>query len=121
MYRHSFNYTPCVGCTGGEGIETTWAEANQTVGSTKKENQGHHHDTLDDFHSYWNWEKIVKMCKCDKHRHIPKANWCILPACSLAHLYKNTTRTLREIKNAFDELTAGREPALELFKHLMKK
>ena len=60
IYRYSFNYTPCVGCTCGEGIETTWAEANQTAGSTK-ENRGHHHDTLDDFHSYWNWEKIVKM------------------------------------------------------------
>jgi hypothetical protein len=61
MYRFSFNYTTGVGCTCGEGIETTWAEANQTAGSTKKENRGHRHDTLDDFHSYWNWEKIVKM------------------------------------------------------------
>ena len=64
MYRHSFSYTPCVGCTCGEGIETTWAEANQTAGSTKKENRGHSHDTLDDFHGYWNWQKIVNMGKC---------------------------------------------------------
>jgi Kyakuja-Dileera-Zisupton transposase len=40
MYRYSFNYTPGVGCTCGEGIETTWAEADQTAGSTKKENRG---------------------------------------------------------------------------------
>jgi Kyakuja-Dileera-Zisupton transposase len=112
MYRHSFNYTPYVGCTCGEGIETTWAEANQTAGSTKKENRGHRHDTLDDFHSYWNWEKIVKMRKCDVHQYITKANWRILPARSLARLYKNATKTLREIENAFDELTAGRDPAL---------
>jgi hypothetical protein len=63
MYRYSFNYTDCVGCTCGEGIETTWAEANQTAGSTKKENRGHRHDTLDDFHSYWNWEKVINMGK----------------------------------------------------------
>jgi len=63
MYRYSFNYTPGVGCTCGEGIETTWAEADQTAGSTKKENRGHRHDSLDDFHGYWNWEKVVKMGK----------------------------------------------------------
>jgi hypothetical protein len=63
MYRHSFNYTPCIGCTRGEGIETTSAETNQTAGSTKKENCAHHHDSLplDDFHCYWNWEKVIKM------------------------------------------------------------
>ena len=65
IYRHSFNYTPGVGCTCGEGIETTWAEANQTAGSTKKENNGHRHDSLDDFHGYWNWEKVVRMGEHD--------------------------------------------------------
>jgi hypothetical protein len=63
MYRYSFNYTTCVGCTCGEGIKTTWAEANQTAGSTKKQNRGHRHDSLDIFHGYWNWEKMVKMCR----------------------------------------------------------
>lgn len=60
-YRYSLNYTPCMGNTCGEGIETTWAEGNQTAGSTKKENRGHRQDTLDDFHGYWNWGKVIKM------------------------------------------------------------
>jgi hypothetical protein len=73
MYRYSFNYTDCVGCTCGEGIETTWAEANQTAGSTKKENRGHRRDTLDDFHSYWNWQKVVNMGKIiiSKSHYVP--------------------------------------------------
>ena len=61
IYRHSFNYTPGIGYTYGEGIEMTWAEANQTVGSMKKENNGHRHNSLDDFHGYWSWEKVIKM------------------------------------------------------------
>ena len=61
QYRFAFKYTSNVGCTCGEGIEQTWAEANETGGSTKKENRGHRHDSLDDFHGYWNWEKILKM------------------------------------------------------------
>jgi len=52
------------------------------------------------------------MRKCDVHQYITKANWRILPARSLACLYKNATKTLREIENAFNELTAGRDPAL---------
>jgi hypothetical protein len=61
QYRYAFKYTLNVGCTCGEGIEQTWAEAGQMGGSMKKENRGHQHDSLDDFHSYWNWEKILKM------------------------------------------------------------
>ncbi len=61
MYWYSFSYVTGVGCTCGEGIEMTWAEANQTAGSTKKENRGHRHDSLDISHGYWNWEKMVKM------------------------------------------------------------
>jgi hypothetical protein len=61
QYRYSFNFTPGVGCTCGELIETAWSEGNQTAGSTKEENDGHRHDSLDDFHNYWNWEKAHKM------------------------------------------------------------
>lgn len=63
IYRFSLNYTPCMGNTCGEGIETSWAEGNQATGSTKKENRGQRHDTLDDLHSYWNWQKLVKMSR----------------------------------------------------------
>jgi hypothetical protein len=59
--RFSFNYTPGAGRTFGEVGEQVWAESNQEGGSTKEQNDGHRHDSLDDFHGYWNWQKVVKM------------------------------------------------------------
>jgi hypothetical protein len=61
QYRFSFAYTEGVGCTCGEIVETPWAESNQTSGSTKKQNSGHRHDSLDYFHGHWNWEKLIKL------------------------------------------------------------
>ncbi|TDL17558.1 hypothetical protein BD410DRAFT_843487 [Rickenella mellea] len=58
QYRYSLNYTPGVGRTHGEGIESGWAESNQAGGSTKEMNHGHWHDTLNDFHGDWNWVKM---------------------------------------------------------------
>ena len=59
----SFNYLPYSGETCGEMIETSWAENNQTAGSTKEMNEGHRHDALDDFFGYWNWTKFHEMCE----------------------------------------------------------
>jgi hypothetical protein len=53
----AFKYIKYSGETYGEMIETSWAEQNQTAGSTKEQNDGHRHDTLDDFFGYWNWTK----------------------------------------------------------------
>jgi hypothetical protein len=53
----AFKYIKYSGETYGELIETSWAEQNQTAGSTKEQNDGHRHDTLDDFFGYWNWTK----------------------------------------------------------------
>ena len=61
QYRFSFAYTECVGCTCGEIIETTWAKGNLSSGSTKKQNSGHRHDSLDHFHGHWNWDKLIKL------------------------------------------------------------
>ncbi|TFK61727.1 hypothetical protein BDN72DRAFT_777913 [Pluteus cervinus] len=55
--RWSFNYLPHSGETCGEGIETGWAEQNQSAGSTKQQNAGHRHDSIDDDLGYWNWTK----------------------------------------------------------------
>ncbi|KAF8175800.1 hypothetical protein BJ912DRAFT_857712 [Pholiota molesta] len=59
----SFNYLPFSGETCGESIEGSWAEHNQTAGSTKEMNEGHRHDTLDAFFGYWNWTKSHEMGK----------------------------------------------------------
>ncbi|KAJ2912805.1 hypothetical protein MD484_g7609, partial [Candolleomyces efflorescens] len=60
-YRFSLNYSEGAGRVHGEGIETSWAESKQSGGSTRQMNHGHRHDTINDFHNYWNWEKIHKM------------------------------------------------------------
>ncbi|KAG6836333.1 hypothetical protein H0H93_009029 [Arthromyces matolae] len=61
MLFFSLNYQPYSGETYGEGIEGGWAEQNQSAGSTKEMNDGHRHDSLDDFFGYWNWSKLTRM------------------------------------------------------------
>ena len=57
-YRFSLNYTEGVGRSHGEGIEASWAESKQSGGSTRQMNHGHRHDTINDLHNYWNWNKL---------------------------------------------------------------
>ncbi|KAJ6535032.1 hypothetical protein B0H19DRAFT_964179 [Mycena capillaripes] len=45
--------------TVGEMIETGWAEHNLTAGSTKEQNDGNRHDSVDDTSGSWNWDKMV--------------------------------------------------------------
>ena len=59
----AFNYIRYSGATYGEKIEGSWDAGNQAAGSTKEMNDGHRHDTLDDFNNYWNWCKLRKLCK----------------------------------------------------------
>ena len=61
QYRYSLSFAEGVGRTHGEGIETCWAEQNQTGGMVKEMNKGHRHDTLVDFSGDWNWLKIQQM------------------------------------------------------------
>ncbi|TFK61216.1 hypothetical protein BDN72DRAFT_778500 [Pluteus cervinus] len=56
--RWSFNYLEHSGETCGEKIETSWAEQNQAAPSTKQQNAGHRHDSLDDHFDFWNWGKL---------------------------------------------------------------
>ena len=57
----AFNYIKCSGETYSENIESSWGEGNQAAGSTKEMNDGHRHDALDNFDSYWNWCKLHKL------------------------------------------------------------
>ncbi|KAJ7073391.1 hypothetical protein B0H15DRAFT_963765 [Mycena belliarum] len=57
----STNFTDFVAFLIGELIEGSWAELNQFAGSTKEQNHGHRHDTLDDGMSQWNWDKLISM------------------------------------------------------------
>ncbi len=59
----NLNWLMYSGCTVGELIETGWAEQNLTAGSTKEQNDGHRHDSIDDTSGHWNWEKLIKLSK----------------------------------------------------------
>ncbi|KAF7367681.1 hypothetical protein MSAN_00831800 [Mycena sanguinolenta] len=58
---YNLNWLPNSACTVGELIETGWAEQNLTAGSTKEQNDGHRHDSIDDTSGHWNWEKLIKI------------------------------------------------------------
>ena len=61
---YAFNYLKYSGETWGENIESSWAEQNQTAGSMKEQNDGHRHDSLDDYFGFWNWSKLRQLCMC---------------------------------------------------------
>lgn len=63
QHLYAFNYLKFSGETWGENIEGSWAEQNQMAGSTKEQNEGHRHDSLDDFLGFWNWSKMRQLCK----------------------------------------------------------
>jgi hypothetical protein len=56
---YSFNLTPNVGRTDGEGVERGWASLNPLANSTKEMGPGSRRDTIDDHFSDSNWKKFV--------------------------------------------------------------
>jgi hypothetical protein len=56
---YSFNLTPNVGRTDGEGVERGWASLNPLATSTKEMGPGSRRDTIDDHFSDANWKKFV--------------------------------------------------------------
>ncbi|PPQ95982.1 hypothetical protein CVT26_016198 [Gymnopilus dilepis] len=61
QYCWALNYIPYSGETSGEGIEATHSEQNGAAASTKEQNRGHRHDSLDSVVNYWNWTKFHSM------------------------------------------------------------
>ncbi|KAL0062951.1 hypothetical protein AAF712_010172 [Marasmius tenuissimus] len=59
--KYHYAYTKFVAMTIGELVETPWAVEKLTGASTQHMNDGHRHDTLDDFHVFWNWLKVQKL------------------------------------------------------------
>ncbi|KAF9529568.1 hypothetical protein CPB83DRAFT_812024, partial [Crepidotus variabilis] len=57
----AFNYLEGSGDTCGEIVESGWSVGNQAAGSTKEMNDGHRHDVLDDYHTYYNFMKTRKI------------------------------------------------------------
>jgi hypothetical protein len=57
--RFSFNYTPGVGRTDGEGVERNWSWLNGAAASTSQMGPGSRSDTLDDFMGFSNYRKVT--------------------------------------------------------------
>ncbi|KIJ11640.1 hypothetical protein PAXINDRAFT_164080 [Paxillus involutus ATCC 200175] len=73
----SFNWSPGMGCTDGEALERGWANINPMASSTKEMGPGHHHDTLDNHFSDWNWKKVISLgpwVLCKIQEAIPERN-----------------------------------------------
>lgn len=69
---YSFNFTPCVGRTDGEGVERTWSTLNGVARCVSMMGQGGRIDTLDDFCNDHNWMKTINIGTCPPHctRHL---------------------------------------------------
>lgn len=61
QYLWSLNYIQYSGETAGELIEGSHSEQNGAAASTKEQNRGHRHDSLDAIVNYWNWTKFHMM------------------------------------------------------------
>lgn len=57
----SFNFTPGVGRTDGEGVERNWSWLNGAAPSTSQMGPGARQDTLDDFMGFSNYRKVVRL------------------------------------------------------------
>ncbi|KAG8902573.1 hypothetical protein FRC00_001366 [Tulasnella sp. 408] len=60
LARYHFRYTPLVGRTAGEGVETIWSSLNGYQYSTREMGHGHRRDTLTDVMNHFNWTKTRK-------------------------------------------------------------
>jgi hypothetical protein len=57
----SFNLTPGVGRTDGEGIERDWSNLNPVASSTREMGPGSRADTLEDHFGDWNHRRLNGM------------------------------------------------------------
>ncbi|KAG7097693.1 hypothetical protein E1B28_005018 [Marasmius oreades] len=92
--KYHFAYTRFVAMTIRELVETPWAVEKLTGGSTRHMNDGHRHDTLDDFHGFWNWQKYQKLGSA------LKSKWA------------KAVQMIAELQPTFDELSGSFEPTV---------
>ncbi|KAJ7681689.1 hypothetical protein B0H17DRAFT_942799 [Mycena rosella] len=78
----------------GELIQGTWAKMNQFVGSTKEQNHGPRHDSLDDGAGQNNWDKLIAMAE------------------TLLRLYREACAAIRKRSPVFEQLTKSTDAKL---------
>ena len=112
QYYWALNYLPYSGETSGELIEACHSEQNGAAASTKEQNPGHRHDTLDGIVNYWNWTKFRTM----GHPFLLSLLLFALINCAVALLlYRAFVRCLETLKTRekqFLGLTARIDPVL---------
>ncbi|KAJ6619149.1 hypothetical protein B0H10DRAFT_2217021 [Mycena sp. CBHHK59/15] len=59
----------------GEMIETSWVEQNLMAGSTKEQNHGNRHDSIDDTSGHWNWQKLISLMIALSRLYILVKQW----------------------------------------------
>ncbi|KAG9044328.1 hypothetical protein FS837_008344, partial [Tulasnella sp. UAMH 9824] len=65
VLANNLRYTPLVGRTAGEGVETIWAVMNAHQYSTREMTHGHRRDCLTDIFNDYNWLKL-----CSESRRV---------------------------------------------------
>ncbi|KAG8972484.1 hypothetical protein FRC05_009837 [Tulasnella sp. 425] len=58
VLANNLRYTPLVGRTAGEGVETIWAVMNAHQYATREMTHGHRRDALTDVFNDYNWKKL---------------------------------------------------------------
>lgn len=67
VLANNLRYTPLVGRTAGEGVETIWAVMNAHQYSTREMTHGHRRDCLTDIFNDYNWLKLCSESKLRFH------------------------------------------------------
>lgn len=67
ILENNLRYTPLVGRTAGEGVETIWSVMNKHQYSTREMTHGHRRDVLTDLFNDYNWRKLTKEGTCDSY------------------------------------------------------
>ncbi|KAJ3569745.1 hypothetical protein NP233_g4852 [Leucocoprinus birnbaumii] len=110
--NESFLYKPYSAMTCGEGIESAWAEQNFAAGSTKEQNAGHRHDTLDDYNGYWNWTKVHQL---GTHLFAQSRKWSTLLSKRLKTFNQWTALLSPELIEEWCSMTTATHTKMELY------
>jgi len=68
--QFSFNYTPGVGCTDGEGVKRNWLWLNGAAASTSQMGPGSQSNTLDNFMGFSNYCKVTNFSQLECLIHL---------------------------------------------------
>ncbi|PPQ82041.1 hypothetical protein CVT26_003611 [Gymnopilus dilepis] len=106
QYCWALNYLKYSGETAGELIEACHSEQNGAAASTKEQNPGHRHDSLDGIVNYWNWTKFRTMGKIFYTKSVFSAIVDTFAALLLYRAFIRCLDTLKTREKQFLGLTA---------------